>query len=78
MGIPCENTDFVYVNNKLVLTNTTVTASTLKNDMNSLSYHFFRQGFARDECRTAYVNTNFNLADLLTNHFLQGRNYGGL
>ena len=66
MGIPCEDPTFVYGDNKSVLANTSMPGSTLKKKMNSLSYHFIREGCARDEWRTAYVNTNFNLADLLT------------
>ena len=65
-GIPCDEPTFVYGDNKSVLSNTSVPASTLKKKMNSLSYHFVREGCARDEWRTAYVNTHDNLADLLT------------
>ena len=46
MGIMCEDSVFVYGKNKSVLVNTTSPASTLKNNMNSLSYHFFREGCA--------------------------------
>ena len=42
MGIPCEDTDFVYGDYKSVLANTTVSASILKKKMNSLSDHFVR------------------------------------
>ena len=66
MGIPCDDTAFVYGYNKLVLANTAVPASNLKNKMNSLSYHFVQKGCAWYECCTAYVNTNLNLDDLLT------------
>ena len=66
MGIPCDEPAYVYGDNMSVLNNTTVPASTLKKKMNSLSYHFVREGCARDEWRTAYVNTHFNCADLLT------------
>ena len=66
LGIPCDEPTFFYGDNKSVLSNTTVPASTLKKKMNSLSYHFVREGCARDEWRTAYVNTNDNVADLLT------------
>ena len=65
-GILCEDPDFVYGKNKLVLTNTTVPASTLKKNMNSLSHHFFCEGCAQDEWYKAYVNTDLNLANLLT------------
>ena len=66
LGIPCEEPSFVYGDNKSVLANTLVPASTLKKKMNSLSYHFVREGCTRDEWRTAYVKTHENVADLLT------------
>lgn len=66
MGIPCELPTFIYGDNKSVLSNTTVPDSTLKKKSNSIAYHFVREGCARDEWRTAYVNTHWNLADLLT------------
>ena len=80
LGIPCDEPTFVYGNNKSVLANTSVPASTLKKKMNSLSFHFVREGCARDEWRTTYVNTHMNFADLLTkplpsgekrNHFVR-------
>ena len=40
MGIPCEDPAFAYGENKSLLYNTTVPASTLKKNMNSLSRHF--------------------------------------
>ena len=64
--IPCEDPDFVYGDNKSVLANTSMPGSTLKKKMNLLYYHFICEGFARDEWRTAYVNTHLNLADLFT------------
>ncbi len=42
-------------------------ASTLKKKSNTIAYHFIREGCARNEWRTAYVNTNNNVADCLTN-----------
>ena len=66
MGIPCDEPTYVYGDNTLVLNNTMVPASTLKKKMNSLSYHFVREGCSRDEWHTAYVNTHFNCGDLLT------------
>jgi hypothetical protein len=38
----------------------------LKKKSNAIAYHFVREGVAQDEWRTAYVNTDENLADLLT------------
>ena len=66
LGIPVEEPAFVFGDNKSVLANTSVPGSTIKKKMNSLSYHFIREGCARDEWRTAYVNTHLNCADLLT------------
>ena len=66
MGIPCSLPTFVYGDNKSVLCNTTIPDSTLKKKSNSIAYHFVREGCARDEWRTTYINTHFNPADLLT------------
>ena len=66
MGIPCELPTFIYGDNKSVLANTSVPDSTLKKKSNSIAYHFVREGCARDEWRTSYINTNENPADLLT------------
>ena len=49
MGILFEDPAFVYGENKSVLANTTVPASYLKKNMNSLSYHFVRDGCVQDE-----------------------------
>ena len=72
IGITCEGTALFYGDNKSVFSNTTVPAYNLKKNMNSLSYHFFREICVRDEWRTACVNTNLNLADLLTNPLPSG------
>jgi len=77
MGIPCDEPTFVYGDNKSVLANTTMPASTIKKKMNSLSYHFIREGCARDEWRTAYINTHLNLADLLTKPLPSGEKRSG-
>ena len=49
-----------------MLCNTILPDSTLKKKSQSIAYHLVREGVARDEWRTAYVNTNDNEADLLT------------
>ena len=64
MGIAVDGP--AYGDNKSVLANSTVPHSTLKKKSNSISYHFIREGCARDEWRLAYVNTQDNPADLLT------------
>ena len=38
----------------------------LKKKSSSIAYHFVREGVARDEWRTTYINTHENVADILT------------
>ena len=66
MGIPINGPALVRGDNQSVLANTTIPDSTLKKKSQSIAYHFVREGVARDEWRTAYVNTHENPADLLT------------
>ena len=72
LGIPCEGPAYIEWDNQSVLANTTVPDSMLKKKSQSIAYHFIREGVARDEWRTAYVNTNENEADLLTKVLLYG------
>jgi len=37
-----------------------------KSRSNAIAYHFVREGVARDEWRTTYINTHDNIADMLT------------
>ena len=66
MGIPVEGPVFIYGDNQSVLANTTIPESQLKKKSQSIAYHFIREGAARDEWRTAYVNTHDNESDLFT------------
>ena len=66
MGIPCDTQAYIEGDNQSVLANTTIPDSTLKKKSQSIAYHLIREGVARDEWRTAYVNTHENEADLLT------------
>ena len=66
MGIPVYGPAYVHGDNQSVLANTTVPGSQLKKKAQSIAYHFIREGVARDEWRTAYVNTHLNESDLLT------------
>jgi hypothetical protein len=65
-GITVDEPAFVFGDNQSVLANTSAPASTLKKKSNAIAYHFFREGCARDEWRTAYINTHENVADLFT------------
>ncbi len=66
MGISCDEPAYIYGDNKSVLFNTSIPESTLKKKSQSLSYHFVREGVARDEWQTAYLNPHDNPANLLT------------
>ncbi|KAL7524051.1 hypothetical protein ACHAWF_000797 [Thalassiosira exigua] len=72
LGIPVDEPAFVFGDNKSVLANTSVPGSMIKKKMNSLSYHFIREGCARDEWRTAYINTHLNCSDMLTKSLPSG------
>ena len=74
MGIPLEHPCFVYGDNKSVLCNTTMPDSTLKKKHHSVAYHFVREGCARDEWRTTYIDTKDNCADILTKNLVNGIN----
>jgi Reverse transcriptase (RNA-dependent DNA polymerase) len=72
MGIPVNGPAYIYGDNQSVLANTTIPDSTLKKKSQSIAYHFVREGSARDEWRTTYVNTHDNEADLLTKQLPSG------
>ena len=67
MGIPVEGPTCIEGENQSFLVNTTMPDSTLNKNNQRIAYHFTREGVARDEWRTTYVNTHENEADLLTN-----------
>jgi hypothetical protein len=68
MGITVDEPAFVFGDNQSIFANTTAPASTLKKKSNAIAYHFVREGCARDEWWTAYININThdNIADLPT------------
>ena len=66
LGIPVEGPSFIFGDNQSVLANTSVPESQIKKKSQSIAYHFIREGVARDEWRTSYVNTHDNESDLLS------------
>ena len=73
MGIPCTEPAYIYEYNQSVLANMTMPHSVLNKKSNSIEFPFFREGSAKDEWRTTYVNTNENPAILWRSPSLQGR-----
>ena len=66
MGIPCEGPAYIHGDNQSVLASCGNPDSVLKKKSQSIAYHFVREGAARNEWRTSYVNTHQNESDLLT------------
>jgi hypothetical protein len=66
MGITVDEPAFVFGDNQSVLANTTAPGSTLKKKSNAIAYLFVREGCTRDEWQMTYINTDENVADLLT------------
>ena len=65
MGIKVDELAFIFGDNKSVSYNTASPGLTLKKKSNAIVYHFVWESVARDEWRTAYVNSNDNVADML-------------
>ena len=72
MGISCDDPTFIYGDNQSVLANTTIPDSTLKKKLQSITYHFVREGAAWDEWQMTYINTHKNEADILTKQLPSG------
>ena len=68
MGIKVDEPAFVFGEKKSVLCNTTSPASTAKKKNIAIAYNHIREDVARDEWWTTYVNTDEDVADLLTSH----------
>jgi hypothetical protein len=66
MGITVDEPAYVFGDNQSVLANTSAPALALKKKSNAIAYHFMREGCAKDEWRTGYINLHDNVADLLT------------
>mmetsp|Transcript_16475 Transcript_16475/g.24918 ORF Transcript_16475/g.24918 Transcript_16475/m.24918 type:complete len:112 (+) Transcript_16475:658-993(+) len=77
MGIPVYGPAYIQGDNKLVRCDTSIPDSTLKKKSQSIAYHFVREGAARDEWRTAYINTHDNPANLLMNVLPMGQKRRG-
>ena len=58
MGIPVNNHVFTYGDNQIMLWDTTVTDSTLKNESSAVAFHFVREDVLRKECITGYIKNS--------------------
>ena len=66
MSIPVIGPAYIRGDNESVLANTFIPDSTLKKKSQSIAYHLIREGCARDEWRTSYIESSRNISDLLT------------
>ena len=72
MRIPFEGPACIEGYNQSFLANTTMPDSTLKKKIQSIAYHFMREGVTREEQRTNYVNVHENEACMPTKQLLFG------
>ena len=66
MGIPVWEPAYIMGDNKSVLCNTMIPSSVLSKKLNSIAYHAVREGVAKGEWLTAYINTSENPSNILT------------
>ena len=67
MGIAVDGSAYIFGNNKSILCNTTITDYTSRKKSKIIACHLVREGAARDEWRTSYVNMHENPTELLIN-----------
>ena len=72
MGIPVDQPSYIFGDNQSVLSNTTFPHSVLKKKSSSIAYHFVREGVAKNEWQTTYLNTDSNPADMCTKSLPSG------
>ena len=66
LGIPVELPIYIFGDNQSVLVNSSNPHSSLKKKLSSITFHFVREGAAKDEWRLDYLNKNYNPADMAT------------
>ena len=66
LGVPINESSYVFCDNMSVVYNTTAPESTLKKKSNAIAYHCVREAVAMKEILIAYEPTDTNLSDLMT------------
>ena len=72
LEIPVEHGAYVFGYNQSVLSNSSMPHSVLKKKSWRITYHLFREGVAKNEWGTTYLNTHLNPADLCTKSLTGG------
>jgi hypothetical protein len=65
-GVPLDESANLFCDHKSVVTNSTIPTSTLKKKHNSIAYHRVREAVACKMIQISKVQSQENLADLLT------------
>jgi hypothetical protein len=66
LGVPINESSYVFCDNNSVVCNTTAPESTLKKKSNAIAYHCVREAVAMKEILITYEPTDTNLSDLMT------------
>ena len=66
LGIPVKHPACVFGDNQSVLSSSSKPHSFLKKNSSSIAYHFVREGVAKNEWRTAFLNKCLNTSDMCT------------
>ena len=65
-GAAIDMPSFIFGDNQSVLSNASLPHSKLKKKIFSITYHFVREGSAKNEWKTTYLHTNLNPSDMFT------------
>ena len=66
IGVPLDGSVLMLGDNKSVVLNTTIPSSTLKKKHNAIAYHRVREAIAARIIRFCHIDTQVNIADVLT------------
>ena len=72
VGIPVGGPAYTFRDNNYILVNSSKPTSVLMKKPNSIAYNLVMEGCAADEWRISYVNTNDNVANLLSKSLANG------
>ena len=64
--IPVELPTYIFEDNQPVLVNSSKPHLNLKKKLSSIAFQFVREGASKDAWQVAYLNKNYNPADMAT------------
>ena len=66
MGVPIDGPTYIFCDKQSVVANVSKAESELKKKSNAIAYHAVREAVAMKEILIGYVNTDLNVADIMT------------